>query len=93
MPTPGIEPATPYFPACHSNHSAIGRDIDMLLGLLQYFFIKRYYKNCVSCAKDIQNNKNKLTLFTYSFVIDTIKIQDDSYKRRFCYVLYVNDYI
>ena len=29
MPPPGIEPATPCFPACHSNHSAIGRDIDM----------------------------------------------------------------
>ena len=36
-----------------SNHSAIGRDIDMLLEILQYFLIKRYYKNYVSCAKDI----------------------------------------
>ena len=53
MPPPGIEPATPCFPACHSNHSAIGRDIDMLLELLQYFLIKRYYKNYVSCAKDM----------------------------------------
>ena len=57
MPTPGIEPATPCFPACHSNHSAIGRDIDMLLELLQYFLIKRYYKIYVSCAKDIQKIK------------------------------------
>ena len=53
MPMPGIEPATPCFLACHSNHSAIGRDIDMLLELLQYFFIKRYYKKYVSCAKDM----------------------------------------
>ena len=40
MPPPGIEPATPCFLACHSNRSAIGRDINMLLELLQYFFIK-----------------------------------------------------
>ena len=53
MPPPGIEPATPCFPASLSNHSAIGRDIDMLLELLQYFLIKRYYKNYVSCARDI----------------------------------------
>ena len=54
MPSPGIEPATYCFPACHSNHSAIGRDIDMLLELLQYFLMKRYYKNYVSCARDIK---------------------------------------
>ena len=57
MPLPGIEPATPCFLACPSNHSAIGRDIDMLLELLQYFFIKRYYKNYVSFAKHIQKIK------------------------------------
>ena len=53
MPLPGIEPATPFFLACPSIHSAIGRDIDMLLELLQYFLIKRYYKNYVSGAKHI----------------------------------------
>ena len=53
MPPPGIEPATYCFLACHCNHSAIGRDIDILLELLQYFLIKRYYKNYVSCARDI----------------------------------------
>ena len=72
MPPPGIEPATPCFPACPSNHSAIGRDIDMLLELLQNFLIKRYYKNYVSRAKGYVENKNKRTLFTYSFMIDTI---------------------
>ena len=72
MPPPGIEPAIPCFPACPSNHSAIGRDIDMLLELLQYFLKKQYNKNYVSCARDIIENKNKRTLFTYSFVIDTI---------------------
>ena len=41
------------FLACPSNHSAIGRDLNMLLELLQYFLIKRYYKNYVSCARDI----------------------------------------
>ena len=45
MPPPAIEPATPCFLACPLDHSAIGRDIDMLLELLQYFLIKRYYKN------------------------------------------------
>ena len=53
MPPPEIEPATPCFSACPSNHSAIGRDIDMLLELLQYFLIKQYYKKYVSCARDI----------------------------------------
>ena len=43
----------PLLSACPSNHSAIGRDIDMLLELLQYFLIKRYYKNYISCARDI----------------------------------------
>ena len=59
MPPPGIEPATPCFLACHSNHSAIGRDIDLLLELLQYFLTKRYYKNYVSCAKHISPKVNK----------------------------------
>ena len=53
MPPPGIEPATPCFPVCLSNHSAI----DVLLELLQYFLKKRYYKNYVSCARDIKNIK------------------------------------
>ena len=57
MPPPGIEPATPCFPACHSNHSAIGRDINMLLELLQYSLIKQYYKNYESCAKDMYKIK------------------------------------
>ena len=72
MPPPGIEPATPRFLACSSNHSAIGGYMDMSLELLQYFLIKRYYKNYVSCARDIKKNKNERILFTYSFVIDTI---------------------
>ena len=92
MPPPGFEPATPCIPTCPSNHSAIARDIDMLLELLQYFLMERYYKNYVSCARYIEN-KNKRTLFTYSFVFDTIYIQDDLYFIRFFYVLYVNDYI
>ena len=45
MPPPEIEPVTPCFPACPSNHSAIGRDIDMLLELLEYFLMKQYYKH------------------------------------------------
>ena len=57
MPPPGIEPATPCFLACPSNHSAIGRYIDMLLELLQYFLIKRCCINYVSCARDIKKIK------------------------------------
>ena len=53
----------------------------MLIELLQYFLIKRYYKNYVSCGDGYIENKNKRTLFSYSFVVDTIKIQDDLYKR------------
>ena len=44
-------------------------------------------------VQGIYRNKNKRTVLTYSFVIDTIWIQDDLDKRRFFYVLYVNDYI
>ena len=68
MPPPGIEPATPRFLACHSNHSAIGRDIDMLFELLQYFLLQEL---CIVCKGYIEN-KNEGTLFAYSFVIDTI---------------------
>ena len=54
MPPSGIEPATPCFPACPSNHLAIGKDIDMLLlELLQYYLKKQYYKNYVVRARDI----------------------------------------
>ena len=44
-------------------------------------------------CKGYVENKNERTLFAYSFVIDTISLQDDLYKRRIFYVLYVNDYI
>ena len=82
MPPPGIEPATPSFPVYHSNHSAVGRDNNMLLELLQYFFDQTILQELCIVCKGYVENKNKRTLFTYSFVIDTIKIQDDLYKRR-----------
>ena len=53
MPRPGIEPATLFFPARLSNHSAIGTVSNKVLELLQYFDTIRYYKNSVVCAKDI----------------------------------------
>ena len=56
MPPPGIEPATPCFLAWPSNHSAIGKDIDMLLELLQYFLIKRYYKSWCPIFNDNFSN-------------------------------------
>ena len=64
MPPPGIEPATPFFPSCPSNHWAIGRDIDILLDLLHYFLIKRYYKNYVSFALPTYapNLQNRITV-------------------------------
>ena len=93
MPPPGIEPATPCIPACPSNHSAIGRDIDMLLELLQYFFEETILQELCIVYKRYIKNKNKRTLFSYTFVIDTIEIQDDLYKKEFFYVFYVNDYI
>ena len=72
MPPPGIEPAAPCFQACPSNHSANGRDIDMLLELLQYFFEETILQElCIVCKGYIEN-KNKRTLFTYSSVIDII---------------------
>ena len=72
MPPPGIEPATYCFLACYSNHSAIGRDIVMLLELLQYFFDQTILQElCIVCKGYIEN-KNERTLLTYSFVIDTI---------------------
>ena len=72
MPPPGIEPATPCFPACPSYHSAIGRDVDTLLELLHYFFDQTILQElCIVCKGYIEN-KNERTLFAYSFVIDTI---------------------
>ena len=41
---------------------------------------------CIVCKGYIEN-KNKRTWFIYSFVIDTIQIQDDLYKRRVFNVL------
>ena len=93
MPPPGIEPATPSFLACPSNHSAIGRDIDMLLELLQYFLIKRYHKNYVSCAKYIQKIKmNEHCSLTVLWLIP-FKYKMIYTKEEFFYVCYVNDYI
>ena len=71
MPPPGIEPATYCFLACHSNHSAIGRDIDMLLELLQYF-LSNDTTRIMYRVQGLKENKNERTLLTYSFVIDTI---------------------
>ena len=84
MPPPGIEPATPCFPACPSNHSAIGRDINLLLELLQYivlFYQPILQELCIVCKGYIEN-KHERTLFTYSFVIDTILIQEDYNQKK-----------
>ena len=50
----------PWFPACPSNHSAIGAVGDMWLELLHYFFTLRYYKNSVPYAKRYTENENKI---------------------------------
>ena len=46
MPPPGFEPAIPCFPACCSNHSAIGAVNDMLLKLLQYLLTLLSINTC-----------------------------------------------
>ena len=81
MSPPGIEPAITCFPACPSNHSALGRYIDMIYFEIHYHFDVRTFtvlfdqtilqELCIVCKGYIEN-KNELTLFTYSFVIDTI---------------------
>ena len=62
LSTVGFEPLTciPWFPACPSNHSAIGAVDDMWLELLQYLFMLRYYKNSMPCAKGYTKNKKKI---------------------------------
>ena len=47
MPPLGIKPATPCFPACPSNHSAIGVIEDLRIKILQYLFTLRFYKNWI----------------------------------------------
>ena len=82
MPPPGIEPATPCFLACPSNHLAIGRDIDMSLELLQYFLIKRYYKNYGSVPVDFLRSKFRVAHTKH----DVINILMNKYT-------YINMYI
>ena len=71
MPPPGIEPATPCFPACPSYHSAIWAVDDMWIKLSAYLFTLRYYKNSVWCAKGYKENKNKFNncLLTVSWLM------------------------
>ena len=44
----------------------------MLLELLQYFFDQTILQELCIVCKGYVENKNKRTLFTYSFMIDTI---------------------
>ena len=62
MPPPRIVPATPCFPACPSNHPAIGA-VDMWIKLLQYLYTLRYFKNSVWCSKGYIENKNKIIAY------------------------------
>ena len=93
MPPPGIEPATPCVPACPSNYSAIVVVDNMLSKLLQFLFTIRYSKKSVWFAKGYIENKNT-SLLTYSFVIETILIQDYLHEKRYlscliCQWLYI----
>ena len=93
MPPPGIEPATPCILACHSNHSAIGERYRHVVRTFTLLFDQTVLQElCIVCKGYIEN-KNERILFTYSFVIDTISLQDDLYKIRFFNVFYVNNYI
>ena len=53
----------PWFPACPSNHSAIGAVGNTWLELLQYLFMLRYYKTSVPWAKGYTENENKIIAY------------------------------
>ena len=66
MPPPGIEPAISCFPACFSNHSAIGSDMGHVVRTFTVLFDEEILQElCIVCEGYIEN-KNKRTLFTYS---------------------------
>ena len=93
MPPPGIELATPCFPAYPSNHSAIGAVEDKWIKLLQYLFTLRYYKNLVWCAKGYIEKENiNHCLLTVSWLIPS-KYEMINTREAIYYVLYVIDYI
>ena len=71
MPPPGIETGTPCFPACLSNHSAIGAVDDILKKTFTTLIYPTILQELLWCAKGNMKIKNK-TLLTYSFGIDTI---------------------
>ena len=60
----GFEQPTPHhFPACPSNHSAIGEVDEKWLKLQQYLCTLQYYKNSVWCAKGYKENKSKIIAY------------------------------
>ena len=72
MPPPGIEPATPCIPACPSNHSAIRERYRHVVRTFTVHFEETMLQELRIVCKGYTENKNKRTLFTCSFVIDTI---------------------
>ena len=83
MPPPRIELATPCFPACPSNHSAIGRDIDHVVRTLTVLCEDTILQELCIVGKGYIENKNKRTLFTYSFAIDAIITRLFIQKKKF----------
>ena len=82
MPPPGMEPATPCFPACPSNHSAIGAVDNMGIKLLQYLFTLRYHKKYVWCTKGYIE-KEKQTIAYVQF------LDWNHLNTRWCQWLYI----
>ena len=91
MPLPEIEPVTPCFPACPSNHSAIGAVDDMWIKHLQYLFMLRYYKNSVWYAKGYIENKNKIIVYLQFCDWYHLNTRWLTQKKGIYYVLYVKD--
>ena len=88
MPPPGIEPATPCFPAYRSNHSAIGTVNDMLLKLKHSFFTLLSINTCdnanmklilVRCVRELTVRQNLHFFYQYRYYLIPVK---ELYKNK-----------
>ena len=71
MPTPENELATPCFPACPYNYSAIGTVNDMLLIFFYNTLLRDDTTRTMCCVQQIYRKNIYEHCFFYSFVIDT----------------------
>ena len=86
MSPPGIEQASPCFPACLSNHSAIGTVNDMLLSFLHYVFTLPSLNTCVYASMKFIMERFVHTTFCkqqkiiYIFVIAMQIVSDSQFQ-------------